>query len=91
MPGLEGLLNGVPLSPKEQWRMAARVNSIRDIVIEFISARVSEQEETDYNETKKKVTQRQKEIEDKYLDAMNKAREKDIKEKAKDARYRRFQ
>lgn len=91
MPGLEGLLNGVPLSPKEQWRMAARVNSIRDIIIEFIAAKVSAEEETDYTETKEMLVERQKEIENKYLTAMNEARSKNIEEKAKEARYRRFQ
>ena len=84
--GLEGLLNGVPLSPKEQWRIAARVNAMRDVLIEFLAS----QQGGDYDETKEAVSNKMAILEDKYLDAMNEARAKNIEEKVKDARYRRF-
>lgn len=84
--GLEGLLNGVPLSPKEQWRIAARVNAMRDVLVEFIAA----QQEGDYDKNKQAVSDKMVLLEDKYLEAMNEARAKDIEEKVKDARYRRF-
>ena len=37
LKSLEGLLNGVPVGPQAQWKMVARVNSLRHIIIEHIA------------------------------------------------------
>jgi len=88
--GLEGLLNGVPLDPKQQWRMAARVNAMRDVLIEFIAAYSCEHGSKDFDEVKGDVKEQLKTLEDKYLETMNKVRAEEIEAKAKNARYRRF-
>ena len=93
--GLEGLLNGVPLDPKDQWRMAARVNSIRDIILEFVTSHALETsnpavEGMEFDDAREYFKQKQKELENNYLEAMNSKRASSIEKKAKDARYRRF-
>lgn len=93
--GLEGLLNGVPLDPKEQWRMAARVNSIRHIILEFVASFAIENKDPqvegmDFDEALDYFKDKQRTIEDALLEKMNEKRAEEIEKKAKDARYRRF-
>ncbi len=88
--GLAGLLNGTPVSPKEQWKLAARVNSLREMIIELIAAEMSD-DSTEFEQSKLQVRQKQQALEQKFLDKMFEKRAETIKEKAKDARYRKFQ
>ena len=92
---LTGLLNRTPVEPREQWRIAARGNSIRDMILEVCAMSMVEQAEKEgaeqsYDIALQIVQSKQKEIEEKYLIAMYKKREDTIIKKSKSARYRRY-
>lgn len=92
MSAMQGLLNGVPLEPKLQWKMVARVNAMRQILIEFIAAEKANtgEESIDIEELKKQIGDRIDELEERCLEKINDKRKEGIKERAKEARYRSF-
>jgi len=91
MTGLDGLLKGTPMEPTQQWKMVARVNAMRDILVDFLASEMVGQDPTvSVDDHKEVIKEKVQALEEQYLESINKARAERITEKAKDARFRGF-